>query len=244
MKLYLYTIMESESVYFRALLAENIELKRKIGDISCNANIDAIKFENLILNERVKELESRICLLESHNLKLIQDNFTLYNKTYLFDVNIYNMQMHNIKINNDCHNLKCDISILKNEITQLKSDEFMKKYRNNLLMSIQDLNIAKQLEKNVIYPYNLLFRLNRSKRVTNSHFIIEDDDENTLNHKYYALLQYLKSLPANIKKTFDKYIDKTEKFSIIDEVIKILSEQEYNNIDTELLDDCLNWFLC
>jgi len=97
--------MESESIYFRALLAENIELKRKIGDMSimcCNANIDTIKSENLILKQ---ELESRICLLESHNLKLIQDNFTLYNRACMNDVNIYNMQMHNIKINNDCHNL-------------------------------------------------------------------------------------------------------------------------------------------
>jgi len=335
MNLYKVTIMESKSVSYETLLAENIELNRKIGNncFNCCTDINIIKSENKTLKEKIKELEIKVAALESHNLKLIHDNNILYNKSFMTDAIVYSMQMHNAKINNECYNLyekviqlelnnkflveeninlhnkiidletninilndkhidlkndisilkeenkvlreeninlKNDISILKEEnkvlkeeninlkndvkllkdenkalkieIVQLKSDIAYERHRNNLLMSIQDVNAANELEKNINYPYNTLFRSNRSKRVTSSHFIIEDDDENTLNHKYYALLQYLKSLPADIKKTFDKYIDKTEKLSIIDKVIEFLSEQDYNNINNDLLDECVDWF--
>jgi len=253
-------------------IAEIEELKVSI--ISINEKIENISITLKTLNQSIDisrltqdncNMWSDINRLSVCNAQLSQDNYTMYNKIMYLESKYKYIEEDNINLKSDICilkeenvnlksdicilkeenvNLKSDICILKNEITQLKSDAAYEKYRNNLLMSIQDVNAAKQLEKNVIYPYNTLFRLNRSKRVTNSHFIIEDDDENTLNHKYYALLQYLKSLPADIKKTFDKHIDKTEKFSIIDKVIEILSEHEYNNIDTELLDDCLNWFLC
>jgi len=203
-----------------------------------------LKSDICILKEENVNLKSDICILKEENINLKSDICILKEENKVLKEENKVLKEENKVLKEENKVLKNDICILKNEITQLKSDAAYEKYRNNLLMSIQDVNAAKQLEKNVIYPYNTLFRLNRSKRVTNSHFIIEDDDENTLNHKYYALLQYLKSLPADIKKTFDKHIDKTEKFSIIDKVIEILSEHEYNNIDTELLDDCLNWFLC
>ena len=108
--------------------------------------------------------------------------------------------------------LKTDMCEMKEELKQMK----MSKHIDKLVIAIQDLNRYYKLEKNphfsTEFKHNIL--LLRNSRVSECHYLLENEAEPLRLYKEYCTILKIKNLNAEYKQYFEDDFDE----NILDEL--------------------------
>lgn len=128
----------------------------------------------------------------------------------LFDDNEH-LKKNNEQFKKDYKELKNEYLIIHDKITQMETDKLFNKY----VMAFQDLNRVLKLE--TILNSKQTLRKPRKNRVSECHYLDEEDEKTEQDEKIYVLYQKICNIPEQIKNIFDKrYPD------IIKEIVSVM----------------------
>lgn len=199
--------------------------------------------EYLFLKKENNELHLRILELSS-NEKILNEMI----KTR--DMTIDELKKENEELKVKITMLENDMALLKNDITVLKQqnktlENYVLKMENKELyekfvIAIQDVNRYEELEKNVknnTTSKNL--KKLRNDRVSNCHYLNEEDDDVTLvDDKMSILYDKLNKMPIDIKNKFNKKYPNL----ISDIVGYIPSKKPVSSISIDNKNDIEEWW--
>ncbi len=198
---------------YNDLIKENIQLKERICILE-KKEITTFQFYTDIINKNVEinNLKEQNEEFKLRTYKLEQENIELKLRIIKLEKENIELKKENIELKKENIELKKEISKLNIKINKLEEKEL----RNKIVRCIQDLNRYEKLEQKLKNPYNKKIINLRNFRNEESHFIYEDDSDDTINSKKIYLLEYLKKIDELIKNKIEMIVGKNFIEIIID----------------------------
>ena len=214
------TLIEHQQLQnlYNELLKENTYLKAKFNE-SCQKNLqyDALVEDNKLKEIRIQFLEAenadlheQIKLLKAENFDL-KAQITKLNQTVLtLNEKITELNIEIVELKEEIVDLKEEIVDLKEEIVDLKESFQFEKYKNKLIIAIQDVNeletLEKQFRKQKKDP-SFLVEL-RTGRNGFSHYIKKKrDTPDMIKYKFNLIAEQMKNAPDDIRDFFINEFD-------------------------------------
>jgi hypothetical protein len=205
-----------------------------------NINITKMYMENEtnVIIQYVSVNEYKKVMDENATLKLrimeLYKNEEKYKDTIKTnEMTIQQLRAENEMLKQKIHELENKMTYLENKINQMEEKE----QYNKFIIAIQYINRYEELETKLNGKDRQHLKRLRQNRISECHYIIEEEDEDSINDKRIILFEKIKNMSLSIRNRFDsKYPN------LLNEIIKFIEPTNKRTIPDDSLSDINDWW--